>query len=226
MFIKFLKFGKILWVYMILFSSIAKSQSGIDSVAYHPDFKFNDGIFMDYNDFKMNNAVPFEHIITSYNPQSPDFLTQLISEPECKYYQDGQKKTVSTKTIWGYSKNGVVHIQYSKAFYRIPLLGQISFFIANVEVVRSNGYTGNPYQNSVYYPYEGTYTSTELRKFIFDFSTGMVFEYSIENLTRFMSADQALYQEFTSLKKRKQKELDFLYLRKFNDKHPIYFPIL
>jgi hypothetical protein len=33
-----------------------------------------------------------------------------------------------------------------------------------------------------------------------------------------------LYNEFIALKKKQKRDSIFLYLRKYNEKHPIYFP--
>ena len=67
--------------------------------------------------------------------------------------------------------------------------------------------------------------STEIRQLILDFDNGKAYDYTLENLEILMMKDQDLYTEFSSLSKRKQKQLKFVYLRKYNDKHPLYFPI-
>jgi hypothetical protein len=37
--------------------------------------------------------------------------------------------------------------------------------------------------------------------------------------------DPELYDEFNALRKKKKNQMKFLYLRKFNEKHPLYIPI-
>jgi len=37
-------------------------------------------------------------------------------------------------------------------------------------------------------------------------------------------ADPELHDEFAALNNKKQKQMKFLYLRKFNERNPLYFP--
>ena len=57
-----------------------------------------------------------------------------------------------------------------------------------------------------------------------DFKSGKVLEYDVDNLKLLIRTDTALFNEFEKLKSRKQNEMKFLYLRKFNEKYPIYLP--
>lgn len=74
---------------------------------------------------------------------------------------------------------------------------------------------GNPYPRY-------TYISSQ---YILDFEFGKVLEFTVENMEAVLQRDAELYKEFLALKKRKKRDSIFLYLRKYNEKHPIFFPI-
>jgi len=38
-------------------------------------------------------------------------------------------------------------------------------------------------------------------------------------------ADPELHDEFSGLSKKKKKQMKFLYIRKFNEKNPLFFPV-
>ena len=42
-------------------------------------------------------------------------------------------------------------------------------------------------------------------------------------MEKLLEADSALSAEFSQLKSKKKKDLKFLYVRKYNEKHPLYF---
>jgi hypothetical protein len=58
-----------------------------------------------------------------------------------------------------------------------------------------------------------------------DFSTGKVMEYDVAGVEVLLMKDPELYDEFVSLRKKKKKQLKFMYIRKFNEKNPLYFSI-
>jgi hypothetical protein len=63
-----------------------------------------------------------------------------------------------------------------------------------------------------------------MRQFLLDFSTGKIFDYSIGGMEVLLMSDPELHDEFTQLKKKKKKQSLFLYLRKYNERNPLYFP--
>ena len=88
-----------------------------------------------------------------------------------------------------------------------------------------NGY--NPY-NSYNYgygnPYSNNVVNKEVRQFILDFETGKVLDFEVKEIESILIRDAKLYDEFAALSARKQKQLKFVYLRKYNERNPIYFP--
>ncbi len=67
-------------------------------------------------------------------------------------------------------------------------------------------------------------TRSDVKQFIFDFESGKVMDFDLENTKLMLMKDEQLYEEFVLLPRKKQKELMFVYIRKFNEKNPLYIP--
>jgi hypothetical protein len=66
--------------------------------------------------------------------------------------------------------------------------------------------------------------STDLRQYLLDFESGDVLEYEVESVEVLLMRDPELADEYHALRNRKQKQMKFVYIRRFNEKHPLYFP--
>jgi hypothetical protein len=63
-----------------------------------------------------------------------------------------------------------------------------------------------------------------MRQYLLDFKTGNVLDYNEESVELLLMTDPVLHDEFSALSNKKKKQLKFLYIRKFNEKNPLYFP--
>jgi len=198
------------------------SQNTTDSIKYSIDFKFNDGVFLKFEDVISNQAVPFKNIISNENYSDESFITKVLSKEKIRIFIEGDKKEFSTHNIWGYAKNGVLYTRFSDQFYRVPSIGKISFFVANVEVEYQSQV--DPWSSNYYNMYDRSYTTTELRKFLLDFSDGTLYEYSIQNIAKLIEPDKELFNDFMALKRKKRKQMAFIYIRRFNENNPLFFP--
>ena len=198
------------------------SLSPADSIKYSIDFRFNDGVFINFNHVTSNTAIPFKNIISPENYLDDNFIEKILSQDKIKLFIDGEKKEFLTKNIWGYAQHGVLYVQFSGQFYRVPSIGKISFFVANVEVEYQSQI--DPWSSNYYNMYDRSYKTTELRKFLLDFKTGTLYEYSVQNVAKLIEPDTQLFNEFMKLKKRKRKQMAFIYIRRFNENNPLFFP--
>ena len=64
----------------------------------------------------------------------------------------------------------------------------------------------------------------ELRQYLIDFETGNVLEYDVENTELLLMKDTGLYEEYMNMPRKKRKDLMFVYIRKFNERNPLYIP--
>jgi hypothetical protein len=203
-------------------------------VRFTPDFKFTDGIFLNFTQVKSNSPLPKSKILTTVDFNDDDFFNQIFKEKQINYYDElGTKQSIPTRQIWGFSRNGNLYIKVNDELNRITYIGSISHFIANVTSYSNRAYDPymynsynpyNPYGYSYGNPYGNNAASQELKQFILDFETGKVLDFDVKGIESLLVRDPKLYDEFTALSGRKQKQLKFLYLRKFNERNPLYFP--
>ena len=185
-----------------------------------------EGIYLYYIDFRNNSPIQKNNIQSKLDKEQLDFLTKITDENDTiTYLLQGKELKINTDSIWGFCQNNTVYLNYQKNFCRIPVFGNISHFIAVIEI------TSNPYYNNnpSYYNYGiGGATmpvkTKEVRQFILDFYSGNVVEFNNANFKEILSRDKKLYTEFTALKKRKQKDQIGIFLRRYNDAHPVFFP--
>jgi hypothetical protein len=213
---------KILIIIAIIMVQHTNAQLNQDSIAYSFDFNFKDGLLLSFKDLKNNNALPFRNIITKYDYRKGDFLDLLLKEKEIRFFKNGKKQIIPVTEIWAYVNKSHIYIQFNKKFYRIPSVGSISFFMANIEVEyqRSiDNWSGNTYGGM--YGTE-SYKSNELRRFLVDFTDGTIYDYTIRNIEKLISKDKEIYKIFNTLRKRQKRKNAFIYIKKYNDANPWY----
>ena len=215
-------------LFFIPFILVAQDSTTIKKVKYTNDFKFTDGIFMTFEDVKHNNPIIKERIITNLNYDDYSFFEKLLSKKTIAVLDAmGMRKEINVEKIWGFSQNGVLYIRWNDTFNRIPVVGSISHFIADKTYISTNSnapynYYYNPYNPYGNYPQQYQTKQTELRQYLLDMETGKVIDYSDKNIEMILMRDPELYQEFMGLKKKQRKKLKFIFLRKYNEKHPLY----
>ena len=218
-------------IYLILPIIAVAQQDTIKAkkVKFDLDFRFNDGIFMNIEDVKRNNPIPKARIITNLNYDDYAFFDKLLEAETISVLDNmGQKSDIKVKDMWGFSQNGMIFVSWNGQFNRIPVFGSVCHFIADKTYVdnRNNPYYNsyNYYYNPYHYPNSQT-VKTELRQYLIDMETGKIFDYNYQNLEAIIARDSELYEEFAKLKRKKKRQLKFLYLRKYNEKNPFYFTV-
>lgn len=220
---------------MAFYSLAAFPQDSLNMIRYTPEFRFKEGIFLGFDQVKQNNPIPKSSIITTVAYDAPDFFERVLSEKKIQVFDNlGTKQEVPVKNLWGFSRNGVLYINLNDGNYRITIVGSICHFVASLTTYSNYG---SPYYSSYGYPYGGYYDpyspysspysttgNTELKQYLLDFKTGNILEYDVESIELLLMADPELHDEFAALNNKKQKQMKFMYLRKFNERNPLYFP--
>ena len=179
-----------------------------------------------------NEPISPARIVSDVDMYDRGFYDKITDQKEIVIYDDnGVKKKMNTKNIWGYGRNGVLYINIGSTFHRISFVGSISHFVASITTYSSNYYDPyyNPYYSNSYYNNrysqpQSNSTSTELRQYLLDFETGEVLEYDTESVEVLLMKDPELADEFLALRNRKKKQMKFVFIRRFNENHPLYFP--
>ncbi len=236
---------KLLWISLVIYSLPATLLPGQDTggmVKYTPDFRFNDGIYLNFDQVKQNRPIPKAKLLTSIDYNDREFFKKLMEMDKIYFYDNmGVRQEIVKNTIWGYARNGVLYVQVQENFNRITFVGSICHFVADVTTYDSR-YNNSPYgyYDPYYSPYSyGSYYSpysaysypsrsnmsrTELKQYLIDFETGKVLEFDVANTELLLMKDTTLYDEYVQLARKKKKELMFVYIRKFNEKNPLFLP--
>ena len=157
---------------------------------------FTDGIYLNFQQFKTNKPIKKSQIATNLDTKSYDFFETLLNKKYFEIYDNvGGRITISTKEVWGYCNNKTIFIKYNDDFNRIPVVGEISHFIAYKTFTYTNT---DPFMNSRanYYPQREN-TTTELRKYILDFKSGTVKDFNYKTVDSLISRDSLLHKEYS-----------------------------
>jgi hypothetical protein len=229
-----------------LLSSYGQDKEGM--VKYTPDFRFKDGIYLNFDQVKNNNPIPKAKLLTSVDYNDREFFKRIMEMEKIYFYDDlGIRQEVVRSNIWGYARNGVLYVQIQENFNRITFIGNICHFVADITTYDSRYYNSpygsyydpyySPYGYGNYYspysynsPYYSPYGQsgmprTEVKQYIIDFESGKVLEFDIDNTELLLMKDNQLYEEYVQLSHKKKKDLMFVYIRKFNEKNPLYIPV-
>ncbi len=227
------------------------SQTPEGMVKYTSEFRFADGIFPDFDAAKNNRPIPKAKIVTTLDYSSKDFFTKLMEDEEIYYYDTaGVKKDVKKSDIWGYADNGILHMQIMDSFNPFTFMGKICHII--VEITYNDSIYYDPVSRRYIYPYSpysdygDPYTyidpysrryydrrympqdiedpSSELDQYLIDFETGDIWEYDVEGVKSLIKDDTELYNEFRKLRFRMKKRMMFSYIRRYNERNPLYIP--
>ncbi|MGD0581818.1 MAG: hypothetical protein ABR974_02600 [Bacteroidales bacterium] len=220
-----------------------KGQENGEKVKFTSEFRFNDGIYLNFDQFKENSPIPKAKILTSAEYNDRDFFTKVLAADKIYFYDEmGLRQAVEKSNIWGFSRNGVIYVMIQGTPNRITFIGSICHFVADVTTVdnrnNSNYYSPYGYYDPYYSPYGyyggypyGSYstpshtTRSELKQFVFDFETGKVLDFTVSNVELLLMKDPSVYDEYVQLPSQKKKELMIVYIRKFNEKNPLYLPV-
>ena len=192
--------------------------SQTDSVQYSRDYEFREGIYLTVEQFKADAPVTKQFIVTSIPKGELDFFYQLTEQKKITYTdKEGKEQTVQTSAIWGYCQNRSVYINMNNEFNKLNVIGAICHFTASVR-------TTVGYRDPMSYSYGINNTVDEIRQFVLDTKTNKVYDFDVRNMEMLLKSDPGLYNQFIMLKKRNKANSIFVYLRKYNEKHPLYFP--
>lgn len=227
---------------MVSSFSMVNSQEQEGKVKYTSDYKFKDGIYLNFEQIKANSPIPKAKLLTSADYNDREFFTKVFESGKIYFYDElGVRQEVQKSDIWGFARNGVLYALIQDNFNRITFVGSICHFVADITTYDTrNNYSPYGYYDPYYSPYgyggyspyssfnspyrQQSVARNELKQYIIDFETGKVLEFTKDNVELFLMKDPTVYDEYIQLPTKKKKELMFVYIRKFNEKNPLYLP--
>jgi hypothetical protein len=205
----------------------------VKRVKYTPEFQFTSGLYLDFNQVRDNRPIPSVRIISNDDPLDFNFYRNLVKNKKIGFFDEfGAPQEISTANIWGYCQDGKIFIQYNGEFNRVPIIGRVCHFIADITVIDTHydpyysDYYNSGYYNPYYSrPYNRTTKTREMRQYLMDFETGKILDFNRESVKVVLMQDPVLYDEFVKVKKRQQNDLLFFFLRRLNEKYPVMIPV-
>ena len=192
-----------------------------DSVQYTKGFKFNEGFYLSFEDFKNNKpSIPSSKLVTRQISSGEDHTNVFFVGKTLSYYDSKGKETkIRSKKTWGYCHKNKVYYQKRGKFSPLYNIGSIIFFSEDIGHISYNTYEpGLPKTD-----FDGLGPN---RTFLIDFNTGIRYESTIDNFLQLISVDKELYDEFIALKDQNEMRYKFFaYMNKFNERNPIYIKI-
>lgn len=194
-------------------SSFVYSQTA--PVAYTRDFEFTEGLYLTFQHFKNNLPIAKSAIISDNSKTDTDFLKNETEKKQISYLGlSGNETKIETSSIWGYYQNRSLYIHYNNKFNRVNNIGTLIHFTAVVISTIT-------FMDPMYSNYGIKTTTDELRQYIYDTETHKVVPLDVKNLSELLKRDAELSAEYEALKKREKMDSQFIYLRKYNEKHPL-----
>ena len=197
---------KVLRILVFLsYSTIASALIAQETEKYHlgqQSLKFRDGVYTNIGMVKKNSPIPSTWIETDMEVDDRDFYKNITKADEIVFFDDnGVRTLLNTKSIWGYSYDGDLHINVGGAFHKIDFVGRISHFFAS-----KTTYYPNPFLK---YNHFGDFWSTlpflmtaKHREYLVDIVDNRVWEFDLEGLEQVLKKDPQLWNEFMTLKNR------------------------
>lgn len=211
-------------------SGYIKVPNNPDSVKFSKDYYFNEGVYLSYRDFRSGNAVPRAYILSKVEKNQLEFYNKLFDDSDTLVIRFGNGiRLIPVDCVFCYVQNNVVYLNVEGTFCRLPVFGSVSHFIGTitVEAFKASGAFYDPYQANGGSSITGggaPLKAKETRQFLFDFYTGKISLANEENVDEILRRDTELYREYSVLKKRMKRKKMSLFLKKYNEKHPAYFP--
>lgn len=212
---------------------LAQESEGVRMVKYTPEFKFRNGLYLNIEMLKANQPLPFSRIVTDHNKYDKKFFDDLIAQQIIIFYDDnGVETSIVIKDTWGYALNGRLYLMLGSRFQQITIEGAISLFLASattserVQLSVGDGQYPKRTGSSTIVPYRNvnSYVTVKDRRYLFDFESNELKGYHFENLEGLLKRDLELYTEYTSLRRRQKNRMMLTFIRRYNEKHPLYFP--
>lgn len=236
----------------LIFLCLIISTEGIaqNKVEYNADFVFKDGVYLSFEDFKNNNPIPVTHTVTDFDIRNPDYLDLVVGQDSIIYFDNlFEERVIASEDIWGFCKRNKVFIAFGAessfdnpeffGFYPLVNIGAFSFFTA-VESYYTTMPSGpamgmgvgvgfrDPMMNN-----DMTVTETGQVQLFLQFSTGKILlakrgelgHLPLDLVSQLIKPDAALATEFEALSLRDQKFKGMFFLRRYNERNPIYFPL-
>ncbi len=193
-------------------------------IEYAKSFKFKDGAYRTFNEFK-HNAPSIQYKYREEIKKEGE-ISESRKDTNLVLYgiDENLPNKLMRKKVWGYSKDGNIYVFSdvafgSKMFFELDIIGGMMLTSFQEEIGGGGATAYGDGRNSITIGEE--VTKVKLR--LVDAENGNVFMYNTTNFKSILKRDRKLFTEYSRIKgTKKQKDMMFIYLKKYNEKHPFY----
>lgn len=187
-----------------------------DSIKTKSETRFseiNDGVYFTLAELQKNKpSVTKEQLFRSYYDKN-DFTLSQWANTQSLYFTSGDsvRRKVNRDSLWGYVENGTPFIFLNGKFHKFSTIGSISIFTESYPTMM------------VGMAPVVTDAKTGVFVRLFEFATGTMSDYNLDNASAVIAKDEELFEEFKSLKtvKIKKKKM-YKFIERYNDKHFLF----
>jgi hypothetical protein len=138
-----------------------------------------------------------------------DFSKIISKSEELVFFDDdGVRRSIKSKEIWGFCHSGVLYINVGTLFHEVHLVGGVSYFFGS-------GTTSRGWNEIV---------TAKNKEYLIDFEKNSFWLFDLDGLELLLQNDKQLLNEFKAMKKRKRKSMKYIFLNQYNEKHPFNLP--
>jgi hypothetical protein len=204
---------KVLLILPFLFYVNVLLQAQNDTVYLSKNFKFQDGVFLDFEDFKNNTpSYQWNEVDAGVHSNPQNFLAQMyglrVKEMETKEGEVRKSRNINLDSIWGICLDGIPYIRLSReelnkenvVFAGLRLRGKICYYeyeefvIQQKEMSAYNPVTGYPFRTK-----DVDVQVKLIHKNMLNFETGETAVFSKDNFKEWIKDDRKLYQTVNNL---------------------------
>lgn len=209
-------------------SSIASNLWAQEKAGYYWDqqsIKFRDGVYTSIDMVKNNSPIPSSWIVTDMEINDRDFFKAVTRADEIVFHDDNGVKTVlDTKSVWGYSHQGDLHINVGGAFHKMDIVGSISHFYASKTTNYLNPLVGG-YYTMDFWSTQPILVTARNEEYIVDIMENKVRKFDMNGLESVLKNDPQLWNDYMNSKKQDKQYLKYIFIHRYNKKYPLDIPV-
>ncbi len=182
---------------------------------YSPGFKFKDGLYIGFEDFKSNcPGIPLKDLRDKEGKE-----ISVIEESQALYYMvEDTLRYIDPSLLYGFSAQGKVSLGHDGNFDRLVVIGTLCHVIQREIVV--------DYARGGLYEFNSMPVRREVRKeFILDMRTGEMSPMNPGNMDYHIADDSTVAISFSNQSQRERRATVYSTLHAYNRAHPMYFSI-
>ena len=209
--------------YSTLASALIAQETGLYNLD-QKSLKYRDGVYTNIGMVKKNAPIPSIRIETDMEVNDRDFYKNITKNDEIIFFDDnGVRTSLDTKSIWGYSCDGDLHINVGGEFHKIEFLGRVSYFRASKTTYAPVGF-GDYYSLRKTEYIQPIMLTIRNQEFLVDITDDKVWAFDPEGLEGVLKNDSELWNEYKTLKNRQKEHMKFVFLNRYNKKYPLDIP--